>query len=361
MLAAAAVFTFFPPKSWEAENTEDHILPAGNTYPAGIALLSEGQDAATGGTQKTSSETDAADEAGMDFREEMRQWVMMISTLAKAFNENFLIVPQNCAPLFTDNGEITGVLQTDFLSAINGVGYEGISYGNDRYGVPRPEKEKAGLIDLLDLGKSNGLSVLAVDYCSGENKTREAFMLDEDHGFLGFAAESFALDTIPAGSHNANTKDIKSLDDAENWLILLNPEKYSSKDELISALAATEYDILVIDAFFDTDDMLGPQDTERLKWKASGGSRLVIAYLSIGEAEDYRYYWKEEYDENPPEWMLGENPRWEGNYPVKYWDENWRDIIATGDGSYLSRILKAGFDGVYLDIVDAYETFEGIE
>ena len=31
--------------------------------------------------------------------------------------------------------------------------------------------------------------------------------------------------------------------------------------------------------------------TEELKIKDNGGKRIVIAYLSIGEAEDYRYYW----------------------------------------------------------------------
>ena len=30
-----------------------------------------------------------------------------------------------------------------------------------------------------------------------------------------------------------------------------------------------------------------------LKTKKNGGQRLVIAYMSIGEAEDYRFYWQE--------------------------------------------------------------------
>lgn len=29
-----------------------------------------------------------------------------------------------------------------------------------------------------------------------------------------------------------------------------------------------------------------------------------------------------------------------------------------GEGAYLDRIMEAGFDGVYLDIVDAFEYYE---
>ena len=67
------------------------------------------------------------------------------------------------------------------------------------------------------------------------------------------------------------------------------------------------------------------QSLARLKTKKNGGKRLLICYMSIGEAEDYRWYWQE---------------------------------IIYGTDGYLSKILNAGFDGVYLDIIDAFEYFE---
>jgi cysteinyl-tRNA synthetase, unknown class len=78
----------------------------------------------------------------------------------------------------------------------------------------------------------------------------------------------------------------------------------------------------------------------------------VLAYLSIGEAQTYRYYWKWYWG-----WVFGVvSPRWEwrGNYGVRYWHEGWQKIILGGENSYLERIVKAGFDGVYLDGVDEY-------
>ncbi|MEE8372615.1 MAG: endo alpha-1,4 polygalactosaminidase [Dehalococcoidia bacterium] len=83
-----------------------------------------------------------------------------------------------------------------------------------------------------------------------------------------------------------------------------------------------------------------------------------IAYMSIGEAEDYRYYWQEEWGSSSPSWLAEENPDWTGNYKVRYWDPVWQRIIYREDDSYLRKILDAGFDGVYLDIIDAFEYFE---
>jgi cysteinyl-tRNA synthetase len=85
---------------------------------------------------------------------------------------------------------------------------------------------------------------------------------------------------------------------------------------------------------------------------------LVIAYLSIGEAEDYRYYWKPVWKTNPPSWLKAEDPNWEGNYVVAYWEKDWQNIIFGNSNAYLDKIIKDGFDGAYLDIIDAFEYFE---
>ncbi|WGS64184.1 MJ1477/TM1410 family putative glycoside hydrolase [Marinitoga aeolica] len=78
---------------------------------------------------------------------------------------------------------------------------------------------------------------------------------------------------------------------------------------------------------------------------------IPLAYLSIGEAEDYRYYWKDSWNENPPSWLDGENPRWPGNYKVKYWYNEWKNVIF----DYLDKIIDQGFMGVYLDLIDSYK------
>ncbi|WP_206076181.1 MJ1477/TM1410 family putative glycoside hydrolase [Marinitoga lauensis] len=87
-------------------------------------------------------------------------------------------------------------------------------------------------------------------------------------------------------------------------------------------------------------------DISRIKSK----DIIPLAYLSIGEAEDYRFYWNEKWYYDPPEWLDAENPKWEGNYKVKYWYKEWKNIIF----SYLDKIISQGFSGVYLDLIDSY-------
>jgi len=86
---------------------------------------------------------------------------------------------------------------------------------------------------------------------------------------------------------------------------------------------------------------------------------LVVSYMSIGEAEDYRFYWQSSWSSNSPAWLKAQNPDWPGNYKVEYWDSDWQQVIYGNNSSYLQKVLNAGFDGVYLDIIDAYEYFEG--
>jgi cysteinyl-tRNA synthetase len=47
-----------------------------------------------------------------------------------------------------------------------------------------------------------------------------------------------------------------------------------------------------------------------------------------------------------------------GNFKVRYWDENWKNIIYGDSDAYIDKIINAGFDGAYLDIIDGFEYFE---
>jgi len=82
--------------------------------------------------------------------------------------------------------------------------------------------------------------------------------------------------------------------------------------------------------------------------------KTVLAYLSIGEAEDYRDYWRSYWKRGDPEWLHAENPDWKGNYKVKYWFPEWQRIIE----QYIAEIMIQGYSGLYLDVIDAYEYWE---
>lgn len=135
---------------------------------------------------------------------------------------------------------------------------------------------------------------------------------------------------------------------------------YQLQDVDPDAIAAAPYDMLVVDYSRDGSDALTAQDVAKLKVKPDGSRRIVLSYLSIGEAETYRYYWKWYwgwfFGWLAPSWLDKQNTEWRGNYGVRYWQPDWQKIIFSGDNSYLERIIKAGFDGVYLDKIDEFET-----
>ncbi len=113
--------------------------------------------------------------------------------------------------------------------------------------------------------------------------------------------------------------------------------------------ASSNFDIIVMDYSRDGTDSGAYTSSDIVLIKNAG--KIPIAYLSIGEAENYRFYWQSFWDTLPPSWLGPENPNWPGNYAVRYWDTIWQRIIFT----YIDRILSQGFRGLYLDKVDEFE------
>lgn len=113
-------------------------------------------------------------------------------------------------------------------------------------------------------------------------------------------------------------------------------------------------DMLVVDQS-SQDGVATREGVERIRKNPDGSQRKVVNYLSVGEAENYRPYWKEhQLDERKPSWLLSENKDWGGDHLVKYWDKEWQGIL----DKRLEQIVKSGADGIYLDKVDSYKDLE---
>ena len=123
--------------------------------------------------------------------------------------------------------------------------------------------------------------------------------------------------------------------------------------ELNGYLKNTDFDLLLIEPSHN-GIFLTKSQVEQLKTKKNGGKRIVISYLSIGEAEDYRGYWKKEWSKKWPKWIVKENPDWKGNYIVKYWNSEWKNVIK----EYRGKLGSIGVDGYLLDTVDSYYYFQ---
>lgn len=124
----------------------------------------------------------------------------------------------------------------------------------------------------------------------------------------------------------------------------------------VGKAAKSALDLIVIDP--DAEDAHGRQlsasDVALLMTKPDGTRRTVLAYLSVGEAESYRRYWQNGWRADPPDWLGPENPNWPGSFVARYWTDAWKRLLFGTPKSGLDRILDLGFDGVFLDRVDAY-------
>jgi cysteinyl-tRNA synthetase len=280
----------------------------------------------------------------VDYATEMRKFVIEISEAAKAIDPEFLIIPQNGAALATISREQDGVLAEDYLAAIDGQGQEDLFYGYDKDDKITPSDANANLIYYLDLMEANGVEVLTTDYCSTQDKVLDSYAKNEAKGYISFAATERNLTNIPdytVNVHNENTEEIENLGLAKNFLYLINPtEEFSDKQTFMNALKETNYDLLILDRDFN-DEQYTALDIEELKWKKNGARRIVVCYMSIGEAEDYRAYWEKEWEKfkTSPEWLYQENKKWRGNYKVFYWMESWKSIIYGNENSYLNSLL----------------------
>src|SRR5690606_32239541 len=90
------------------------------------------------------------------------------------------------------------------------------------------------------------------------------------------------------------------------------------------------------------------------------GRKVLLSYISVGEVEDFRDTWNEAWTKNgkasgaltaaAPDWLGPLNPDWPESRKVRYWDPDWQAIAF----ERIEAIAGQGFDGAYLDIVDAY-------
>ena len=131
-----------------------------------------------------------------------------------------------------------------------------------------------------------------------------------------------------------------------------------TKPAVVAKLKESGRDWIVLDASFTGDTPWEQADLDTIRSGKAG--RKVVAYLSIGEAEDYRPYWQSEWVSNgkrtaaAPVWLGIENLDWKGNYQVKYWNADWQKLMLAA----IDETMARGFDGVYLDIVDGFQTYE---
>jgi len=277
----------------------------------------------------------------------MQEFVINLSNYAKEFDADFIVIPQNGPELAFNYLDPSDGENGAYMVAIDGLGIEELFYN----GTYSPDNERLSMLQKLVASKK----IMVAEYVSDDSKVADAIEKNTTEGFICFPRinSNYDYKQIPDSVINENTNDILSLQDAQNYLYMISTDNYATKQEMINAISATNFDVILIDLFFD-DMEFTSSEIQQLKIKQNGSKRLVISYMNIGAAESYRYYWKSKWKLHHPGWLKKPYEGFEDEIWVKFWKKEWQEIIYGNEDSYTKKIVNAAFDGVYLDNVEVY-------
>ncbi len=313
------------------------------------------------------NEATGTEKPDVQFADEMRNFVIKLSRWAKSYRSDFSIIALNGlelteyleTTLFASRG--TAEPARNYLRALDGIMIEAPFYGYDNYGEPTDSEETKYILGYLERLKSAGLEYFTLDYTDKSDAQQAARQKLSGLDALYYAApppdkQLSTLAKVPRTPIGANPHVIDNIRDAKNYGIVLDSSPYGTKEAFINALIDTNYDVLIIDPFHRGTIPLTYEDMKRLRYKKVGTPRTILAYLNIGTAETYRYYWQNSWRAGSPD-FIGEgnlDARWGQEHHVYYWSPAWQNILFGSENSYLGGIMKLGFDGVVLGGLGEY-------
>ena len=144
--------------------------------------------------------------------------------------------------------------------------------------------------------------------------------------------------STPKKIEKARTPDVAKISNYNSWAYILNAIDFE-------AIKKSTYDVVIIDTEKD-DKLIDAETIKSLKKKPDNSIRKVFAYVSLGEAEDYRPYWKKEWSTKPPVWMGKEDRIWKGNFEIKnLMAPEWIDISKRT----IDMVVAMGYDGILIN------------
>lgn len=238
-----------------------------------------------------------------------------------------------------------GLPMQRFIQAIDGIALSNQFCGNGR---PIPELQRF---------QAMGVAMMSVEHCTSDAAAVRALEQSQAALMISHADtdRTDLFERVPVRRpFGENPNNVEGLDDARNMLVATASRPYGSRMDWLMGVGANNYDIVVVDAFYNGKEALTEDEVHGLKFKQLGARRMVLAWLDVGYAAEDRFYWEPEWAPMSPSWIVSRNPDRVGTYAIEYWHPRWKSIL----GRYFQGIMDLGFDGVLLNGTDAYLRFE---
>lgn len=200
------------------------------------------------------------------------------------------------------------------------------------------------------------LKLISLDKCNSEEAFDEAIQDSVGRNALlyAFTNDKYAFkNTKNQIIINENARNIASVKEAQNIDFILDTSLYPDKFAFIEDLRNSNFDIIVIPAFF-AGKPFSSEEIHSLKFKKNGTRRRIFAVYNISETNDNQYYWKPGWKINNPQWLKRLSFVDKENIITEYWHPQWKKIIA----NYFKGIVDIGFDGAFLTGLENYKYFE---
>jgi hypothetical protein len=243
-----------------------------------------------------------------NYRDEMRKVVEELGTYARKRDPNFSVATYGGFDLLTwsqrefdlaeikrpdvdktlgDTTTTVGYPIRRYMQQVGGVILDGFFCAPLRV----PEGDVRAMRD-------QNVKLTAIDHCP-LGRVPEAFVAAARSGIVAHVDADFDM---PATKQFAavpdfrpipeNSGSVENLSQARNMLVNLNSRRFGSREAWLAALGKTNHDVLILDGFYNGNQALTKDEVRRLKFKALGARRLVLAWLDVGHAADDRYYTK---------------------------------------------------------------------
>ena len=305
----------------------------------------------------------------IDFREEMRMFVQNISKYARSHRPNFTIIAGGGLELLVKRNEINRSQVSPartYIRSLDGVMQRGLFHDEKTKDSPFGSKtdifKQEKMLALAKTAKESGLRVFVLDFSKKKSIIDEIEKLSNERDYISTVVDApfiniQRLPTYPTPPFRENSKSILSLNMVKNFATITNSAPFGHQDSFTLKMHETNHDMIVVDILHGRRP-LTRQAVETLKFKKIGTRRLAIAYMDIGSAVSYHYYWKPGSRTGSPPWVSEAERDDPDRYKVEYWRPEWQEIITGSTNSYIYGLIAQGFDGVILNGLGAYKFFE---
>lgn len=234
----------------------------------------------------------------------------------------------------------------DYLNSIDAIAI------NNLYCKPKKSKGREN-----NVTKNHNLGLITIEHCQSQEDIEDArinSMIDQKSSYFFTNISDAFNNTFDHNNINDSSKNIFNVSDAQNILIITDDSRYKNKEDFVTALLKTNYDIIIMKPLFANAIRFSADDIQKLRFKKNGTKRLLIAEFNVSEASPKDYYWNRDWKIGNPEWLARLSFSSKDTIITRFWYPEWKQIISR----HFKDILEEGFDGIFFTGIENYQYFE---